>query len=127
MTLSCRDAVVKRLSEVSAIFHRSIATIHTNGLADAGAVSGAEAGARVLARIAEGSHASRAVAVALAEVVGQAAQNFTEHFGGQAVAAHRGADQEAVQAEDVVQVLAVHRGQPADPLGEGGGGEADGT
>ena len=77
----------------------------------------------------EGLQQQRREAVALAEVVRQAAQAQREHLGGE-VAAVDFANQEAGQAEDAVELLAAGGRVPADPWvavgeGEGGGGEAD--
>ena len=99
------------------------------GAPDRGPVGGLEAGAVVGDGIDEGLQQQGREAVALAEVVRQAAQAQREHLGSE-VATVDFANQEAGQAEDAVELLAAGGRVPADPLvavgeGEGGGGKAD--
>ena len=102
----------------------------TGGLAHAGPIGGAEAGAGVVARIAIGFQQGGPVAIALEEVLGQAPQDHAEHLGGEQVTADGGTDQEPAQGQHAVQSLAAHRRRPANPLvagrdRQGRGGKAD--
>ena len=95
-------------------------------------VGGDEAGAVVAAAIDEGLEQQGLVAVAVPEVVRQAAQAEGQRLGGEVAALRGGPHREAAEGRHAVQQAAALEVVPADPavaVGQlqGGGGEAEGA